>query len=257
MSITGTRAGVDIVNTGTTRFCPRCGQPFRRKNQEVCDDCKWLEEALSEHVLAVMANYEANMSDAASAAKIKRSVSFVRRTRARYGLLSARAQQENPDGIPIDYTDPKTGADRFNWITDHPRGWYYRYAFIGDPTGNLTAVRKILTRIADEDVSNLLGNNDRGVGDPTTPAIVLHSSDTKLKERALDEAAVEISENIARVVGTADTVFALFNGKPADKDTARAIIRHTGRGQRVVLVHKNRIVPAAECRNLLASLAKD
>jgi len=255
MSISGTRAGVNTVNTGAKRICGRCGQIFRRKNQDFCDDCTWLDEPLPEDVISVMKNYEEGLSDAASAAAIKRSVSFVRRTRTRYGLLSTRAQQDNPDGVPIDYTDPTTGAARFNWVTDNPRGWYYRYTFVGSPLRNALTLRDIMARINDEKISTLSRSVDRGTS-PEAPAIVLHSTSEKLLDRALDEAAVEVTTDLARAVSTGDTVFALFNGTAGDKDVALAIARYGNRGQRIVLIRNNKIVPAAECRALLFSLTR-
>ncbi len=258
MSITGTLVGSSATTSSNKPSCPRCGQP-RNKNQEVCDDCAFISEDLPTDVVAVMAAYEENLSDSQIAAKVKRSVSFVRRTRARYGLLSARARAENPDGAPIDYLDPNTNMQRYNWITEFPRGWYYRFTFVGPVRGNTAAIRKILEKAYSTDLETVELREGRGFENPQRAAIVLHPTAIDLLDRARNESAVEVCTDLTRAVSTADVLFLLLNGGRDDKATAQHVlaIQRKTPGLRVVLIHRNEIVPPKKCievlRNVLAA----
>lgn len=255
MSITGTLVGSAATTSSAKPSCPRCGQP-RAKSQELCDDCTFLSEELPKDVVAVMAAYEEQLSDSQIAAKVKRSVSFVRRTRARYGLLSARARAENPDGAPIDYNDPNTGMQRYNWITEFPRGWYYRYTFVGAVRGNTAAIRKLLERAYEADLETVPLREGRGFENPQRAAIVLHPTAIDLFERARNESAVEVCTDFHRAVTTSDVLFLLLNGGGSDYDAIRNVLaaQRAQPGTRLVVVYRNEVVKPEKCAELLRSI---
>lgn len=258
MSITGTLVGSSATTSSNKPSCPRCGQP-RPKNQEVCDDCAFISEDLPTDVVAVMAAYEEGLSDSQIAAKVKRSVSFVRRTRARYGLLSARARAENPDGAPIDYLDPNTNMQRYNWITEYPRGWYYRFTFVGPVRGNTAAIRKILEKAYATDLEAVKLREGRGFENPQRPAVVLHPTALDLLDRARNESAVEICTDLTRAVNTADVLFLLFNGGRDDRALAHQVlaIRRKTPDVRIVLVNRNEVVAPEKCAEVLRAVMSD
>lgn len=252
MSITGTLVGSSATTPSNKPSCPRCGQP-RPKNQEVCDDCTFISEDLPKDVIAVMAAYEEGLSDSQIAARVKRSVSFVRRTRARYGLLSARARAENPDGAPIDYLDPNTNMQRYNWITEYPRGWYYRFTFVGPVRGNTAAIRKILEKAYATDLETVQLREGRGFENPQRPAIVLHPTSLDLLDRARNESAVEVCTDLPRAVTTSDVLFLLLNGGRGDRTLVQQVlaVQRKMPDVRIVLVRRNEIVAPQDCPRVL------
>lgn len=252
MSITGTIVGSAATTPSAKPSCPRCGQA-RPKSQELCDDCVFLSEDLPKDVIAVMAAYEEGLSDSQIAAKVKRSVSFVRRTRARYGLLSARARAENPDGAPIDYTDPNTGMQRYNWITEFPRGWYYRYTFVGSVRSNTAAIRKILERAYGTDLETVPLREGRGFENPQRPAVVLHSTALDLFERARNESAVEVCTDFHRAVTTSDVLFVLLNGSASDYHTVHNVLnaKRGISGLGMVVVRRGEVIKPEDCAEVL------
>jgi hypothetical protein len=216
----------------------------------------FISEELPTDVVAVMAAYEEGLSDSQIANKVKRSVSFVRRTRARYGLLSARARAENPDGAPITYLDPNTGMQRYNWITEFPRGWYYRFTFVGPVRGNTAAIRKILERAYETDLETVSLREGRGFENPQRPAVVLHTTSLDLLDRARNETAVEVCTDMTRAVQTADVVFLLLNGGRDDRALVNDVLgaRRKTPDVRIVLVHRNEVVPAEKCAEVLRGI---
>lgn len=252
MSITGTLVGSAATTSSAKPSCPRCGQP-RAKSQELCDDCIFLSEELPVDVVAVMAAYEEGLSDSQIASKVKRSVSFVRRTRARYGLLSARARAENPDGAPIDYNDPNTGMQRYNWITEFPRGWYYRFTFVGQVRGNTAAIRKLLEKAYETDLETVPLRDGRGYENPERAAVVLHTSTIDLLDRARNESAVEICTDLHRAVTSSDVLFLLLNGGGADYETTRGVLaaQRAHPGTRLVVVHRGEVVKPEKCAEVI------
>lgn len=256
MSISGTLVGSATTSPSSKPSCPRCGQE-RPKNAELCDDCSFIEAPLQEDVKAVMAAYEENLSDSQISAKVKRSVSFVRRTRARYGLLSARARSENPDGMAIDYRDPNTGTDRFGWIPEYGRGWYYRFTFLGQVRGNTAAVRQAMEKALDADLDTVTIRDERGYENPNRPAFVLHTSAAgSLLERARREAATEICDDVERCIQTSDILYVLLGGE-SDQEIARAILTSIRklRDLRIVVIKDNKVVEPKECLEVLRTAA--
>lgn len=256
MSISGTLVGSATTSPSSKPSCPRCGQE-RPKNAELCDDCAFIEAELHPDVRAVMAAYEENLSDSQISAKVQRSVSFVRRTRARYGLLSARARSENPDGMAIDYRDPNTGTDRFGWIPEYGRGWYYRFTFVGQVRGNTAAVRTAMEKALAADLDAVTIRDERGYENPTRPAFVLHTTAANsLLERARREAATEICESIDRCIQTSDVLYVLLGGE-SDREIARAVLSSLRqlRDLRIVVVKDNKVVDPKECPAVLTAAA--
>lgn len=257
MSISGTLVGSATTSPSSKPSCPRCGQE-RPKNAELCDDCAFIEAELHPDVKAVMAAYEENLSDSQISAKVKRSVSFVRRTRARYGLLSARARSENPDGAPIDYRDPNTGTQRFGWIPEYGRGWYYRFTFIGHVRGNTAAVRTAIEKALAADLDSVTIRDERGFENPSRPAFVLHTSSANaLLERVRSEAAAEVCESIDRAIQASDILYVLLGGG-SDREHARAVLAAARqlRDLRIVVIKDNKVVDPKECPAVLAEAAK-
>lgn len=256
MSISGTLVGSATTSPSSKPSCPRCGQE-RPKNAELCDDCAFIEAELHPDVRAVMAAYEENLSDSQISAKVERSVSFVRRTRARYGLLSARARSENPDGMAIDYRDPNTGTDRFGWIPEYGRGWYYRFTFLGQVRGNTAAVRTAMEKALAADLDAVTIRDERGYENPTRPAFVLHTTAANsLLERARREASTEICESIDRCIQTSDVLYILLGGE-SDREIARAVLSSLRqlRDLRIVVVKDNKVVDPKECPAVLTAAA--
>lgn len=257
MSISGTLVGSATTSPSSKPSCPQCGQP-RPKNAEKCDDCTFIETPLHPDVKAVMAAYEEGLSDSQISAKVKRSVSFVRRTRARYGLLSARARSENPDGMPIDYLDPNTGSLRYGWIPEYGRGWYYRFTFVGHVRGNTAAVRTAIEKALDADMEAVPLRDERGYENPNRPAFVLHTSaESALLERVRSEAAAEVCESIERAIQTSDILYVMLGGS-GDQEVARAVLSALRklRDLRIVVIQNNAVVPPAKCPAVLTAAAR-
>lgn len=257
MSISGTLVGSATTSPSSKPSCIRCGQE-RPKNAELCDDCAFIEAELHPDVKAVMAAYEEGLSDSQISAKVKRSVSFVRRTRARYGLLSARARSENPDGMPIDYLDPNTGTQRYGWIPEYGRGWYYRFTFVGNVRGNTAAVRTAIDKALDADLEAVTLRDERGYENPSRPAFVLHTtSEAQLLERVRSEAATEVCDDLDRCIRTSDILYVLLGG-PNDQELARTLLTSLRqlRDLRVVLIKGNKVVPPSECLAVLTEAAR-
>lgn len=256
MSISGTLVGSATTSPSSKPSCPRCGQE-RPKNAELCDDCAFIEAELHPDVRAVMVAYEENLSDSQISAKVERSVSFVRRTRARYGLLSARARSENPDGMAIDYRDPNTGTDRFGWIPEYGRGWYYRFTFLGQVRGNTAAVRTAMEKALAADLDSVTIRDERGYENPARPAFVIHTSAAhSLLERARREAATEICDDVERCIQTSDILYVLLGGE-SDQEISRAILTSIRklRDLRIVVIKDNKVVEPKECLEVLRAAA--
>lgn len=205
-----------------------------------------------------MAAYEEGLSDSQISAKVKRSVSFVRRTRARYGLLSARARSENPDGMPIDYLDPNSGTQRYGWIPEYGRGWYYRFTFVGHVRGNTAAVRTAIDKALAADLESVTLRDERGYENPSRPAFVLHTtSEAQLLERVRSEAAAEVCDDLDRCIRTSDILYVLLGG-PKDQELARTLLTSLRqlRDLRVVIIKGNKVVPPKECLAVLTEAAR-